>query len=884
MTRHVYDWNRYWVPRDGAFSFDEDGFLLAPSTDRAWRRVQRTDAVEFSEIADKRCLVLLGEPGIGKTFALKRAKRQTSFLLNLGSYGSEERLINDLFRSDEFRNWAKHGGDFEVFIDSFDECLLRLDNVAAVLSEQVRRLSTTNGLSLRIASRTAEWRVGLEEAMRELWGDQNVGVYELAPLTREQVRIALDAEEIDEKAFLREIVEREVVPFAIKPLTLALLVKIWRKSGGSLPPTQVDIYEQGCLELCSESNPERNTPRLRRLLTPKQRLAIAGHIAAATIFCKRSAIFTGSRPTDTVETDVTPSDLVQSEVNLGQTTLTVTIENLREAFDTGLFTARGPDRLGWAHQTYGEFLAARYLEQQNVSTRQVLSLIQHPADEEKRLIPQLQETGAWIASNRPDVFREILRVEPDLLLRSDVATADDVIKRDLVDALLAAVSRVDFRADWWKLRSRYGKLDYSGLSKQLAKKFSSPRVTNDAKIEAAKMVEACDVRKLLPTLLRIALDPRRDIHLREVAADVVNRLGDIHLKHKLKPLAVGRIGADIHDNLRGIALHACWPDTLTSRELFRTLTPPADQLSHYDSFIRYKLVDGLEAKDLPNALKWAEEQPRFRQFGRLSEVVHKIMQRASSHLGNAKIRRPFIAALLSRLRCHDFVTGAPSKELNAVLDANPDLRQKCIDVALQLFTKPADDALLLTRWGLNLVQRHDLPWLISRLLRETLSAEREKLAYLIRFTFYPDSVERIEMVVDAANQCRELRNVLDVWLETIELDSDKGRKLKADWDQEQEWKRIAAEQQKQPPPVDPPPEQRVRNLLDRVETGDFEAWWQICLWLGLDEERQSLDDHSIEVRKLPGWQKVSEVDKERIIAAADNYLRKYKGDARIWFC
>ena len=144
------------------------------------------------------------------------------------------------------------------------------------------------------------------------------------------------------------------------------------------------------------------------------------------------------------------------------------------------------------------------------------------------------------------------------------------------------------------------------------------------------------------------------------------------------------------------------------------------------------------------------------------------MQRASSHLGNAKIRRPFIAALLSRLRCHDFVTGAPSKELNAVLDANPDLRQKCIDVALQLFTKPADDALLLTRWGLNLVQRHDLPWLISRLLRETLSAEREKLAYLIRFTFYPDSVERIEMVVDAANQCRELRNVLDVWLETIE--------------------------------------------------------------------------------------------------------------------
>src|SRR5207249_10312522 len=109
-------------------------------------------------------------------------------------------------------------------------------------------------------------------------------------------------------------------------------------------------------------------------LTPKQRLAIAGHIAPATIFCKCSAIFTGSRPTDTVETDVTPSDLVQSEVNLGQTTLTVTIENSRLAFDTGLLTARGPERLGWAHQTYGEFHAAQYRKQHNGSTRQVLSL------------------------------------------------------------------------------------------------------------------------------------------------------------------------------------------------------------------------------------------------------------------------------------------------------------------------------------------------------------------------------------------------------------------------------------------------------------------------------------------------------------------------------
>jgi hypothetical protein len=787
MPRLIYDWERYWVPRDGAFSFDDEGFLLAPSNDPAWRKVQRTDAVEFTEIDNKPCLVLLGEPGIGKTFALERLKSApNSVLLNLGAYGSEERLISDLFRGNEFRNWSEHGGQLRLFADSFDECLLRLDNLAALLSTELRRLPTTNGLSFRITSRTAEWRLSLEEAMRQVWGNANVGVYELAPLTREQVAVAVEAEGIDPKAFIHEVIEREVVAFAIKPLTLALLMRIWSKRGGSLPPTQAEIYQQGCLELCSEPNPERDTPQLRRQLTPEQRLAIAGHIAAGTMFCKRSAIYTGTRSTQAVETDLTISELSQSEVNIGQTTLAVSAQNLREAFDTGLFTARGPDRLGWAHQTYGEFLAARYLEQQNVSTPQILDLIQHPADQEKRLIPQLQETAAWIASNRVDVFQQIIKSEPEVLLRSDVGTADDRAKQALVDALLTVVSRVDFRGDWWKLRNRYRKLNYSGLGKHLARRLRDPHINNDAKIEIAKMVEACNLRKLLPALAHIAIDPRKDTHVRQIAADVVNRLGDLRLKRKLKSLALGRRGADRHDAVRGIALYACWPGIITARELFATLKPPDHQLSHYNLFISNRLVDGLTEKDLPVALKWAEKQPKFRQFGGFGELIQKIMQRAATHLHKPKVLRAFIAALLSRLRLHDYATGAPSQTLNTLLGSDTNFRRKCIGIALELFGDPSADALLITRWGITFVLADDLPWLVACLLRERSGTKREKLAHVIRFVFYPDDAERIEIVLKAANRCPELRDVVDLWLEPIELDSDKGKKLKADWDQEQE--------------------------------------------------------------------------------------------------
>src|SRR5215475_2417415 len=160
MARRIYDWNRYWIPRDGAFSFDDEGFLFSPLQESALWRLQRTDAVEFGAIDTKPCLVLLGEPGIGKTFALEREKSApNSLFLNLGAYGNEQRLIDDVFRCNQFRNWSDNGGELRLFLDSFDECLLRLDNLAALLADQLLHLTTVKGLFVRITSRTAEWRV-----------------------------------------------------------------------------------------------------------------------------------------------------------------------------------------------------------------------------------------------------------------------------------------------------------------------------------------------------------------------------------------------------------------------------------------------------------------------------------------------------------------------------------------------------------------------------------------------------------------------------------------------------------------------------------------------------------------------------------------------------
>jgi hypothetical protein len=112
VDRKVYNWERYWVPRDGAFSFDYDGFLLPPPDNVRSRSTSRTGALKFEEIDSKPCLVLLGEPGIGKTFAVNaQVARRSSLHLNLGSYGNEQRLIDDSFGSAQFLSWVRNGSE-----------------------------------------------------------------------------------------------------------------------------------------------------------------------------------------------------------------------------------------------------------------------------------------------------------------------------------------------------------------------------------------------------------------------------------------------------------------------------------------------------------------------------------------------------------------------------------------------------------------------------------------------------------------------------------------------------------------------------------------------------------------------------------------------------
>ena len=82
---------------------------------------------------------------------------------------------------------------------------------------------------MRIACRTADWPLGLEGGLRELWGNESVEVYELAPLRRRDVAEAARAIGLDPDSFLVEVDRKEAVPLAIKPVTLEFLLNTFHR-------------------------------------------------------------------------------------------------------------------------------------------------------------------------------------------------------------------------------------------------------------------------------------------------------------------------------------------------------------------------------------------------------------------------------------------------------------------------------------------------------------------------------------------------------------------------------------------------------------------------------------------------------------------------------
>lgn len=865
MSEKKYNWTRFWSPREAKISVNRYGALEDPLA--PYGELLNPSSKTLESLAEVRCLALLGEPGLGKSVEMSQhlnfSRTDSSAIVldfQLRDYQTDFKLCADIFESPKLRNWLESDQKLFLFLDSLDEGLLTIETLATLLIRELTKLPRER-LYLRIASRTAEWPKILEEGLRKHWGAEDFRAFELSPLREKDIREAALSEGVDSDKFFHELMNKQAGPLAIKPVTLKFLISSFLKFG-ELPDSQVELYAKGCEFLCEESNPSRIASRRVGPLSIRRRFQVAQRIAAISIFSNKSAIWTGLQ-SETPYGDITVADLVPSCESIGPESFPVEEAEVREVLGTGLFNSRGSQRMGWAHQTYAEFLAASYLTDHNVSLEQKLSII---CCDGGRVIPQLYETAAWLASMDHSVFKELMTTDPALMLRSDVAGVDDSQRAALVDALLNSANNEEWSDTDWSLSQNYSKLDHPTLSDQLRpfigdrlKSFLARRIATD-------VAEACVVSSLQDDLVHLVLDANENIDLRVNAAYAVARTGTVDSKAKLRPLALGKAGDDPDEQLKGCGLQAIWPESISNSELFAILTWPKRNnfFGSYRSFIG-SLERNVDSLDLTEALHWlASSDTNLDHLGPFHALGGAILRRAWESFDVPEIRIALSNLMISSPRK---LRGYEKGRITL-----PDEQRR---VALKMLISKFAEAdgggrLYYLVHESRLVNSSDVQWLIDQIESEDVESVRKFLAELLERVFDFRNTADYEIIISASAKIPILAYSFRNILQPVHIGSLQAEAARKSYS---EWYGLDSEKSEAPSPITPTPGERVRQAIDRFESGDPDGWWHLNFELRLNENGEyNRDEVESDLTNQPGWKAATGGLKAEILECAKRFL------------
>jgi predicted NACHT family NTPase len=883
-TKQDYGWTRFWCPRSSQINLGDRGYLTDPESE--YGKYANPELVGLEAIAEVPCLILLGEPGIGKSQELFNLKCFTENNLDNGhkvlevNLRSCTNLKEDIFKDEQFIAWESGTHRLYLFLDSLDEGLLQIKNIATQLVDTFAKEQYRDKLSrlyIRIACRTAVFPNILEERLKELWEENNVGIYELAPLRRVDIQVSVTAHGLDAEAFLNEVERKSVVPFAIKPITLKFLLNTFQKNNGQFPPDQklADLYLDGCRSLCEEQNKSRRGAKQIGKLDVTQRLIVAARIAAVTVFANRFAVWIDPDLGNVPKEDVLLEDLCPGDEIANERRFQVTRDAIEEVLDTGLFSSRGSGRMGWAHQTYAEFLASWYLKQRKIELSQILTLIIHP---DQRVVPQLQETAAWLASILPEVFQEVMKTDPDILLQSDISTIDNDNKAKLVKAFLQLHDDKKLAYSYFHIL-RYKNLDYPELTEQLQPYICKSTKSTWTRYAAIDIAKACQAKDVQSSLIEVVLDPKQDYQLRVHAISAISKFCDEDTKLRLKPLATNDIEYDPDDDLKGYALQAAYPTQISPEEVIKSLKSPNRQSfgGSYQRFLVETFAEHLQPNDLLVALRWVEEQPGVRDLHYpFDKLCDSILLKAWEYIEDSTVLSAFARVVLNRIEMSSAIIQSDYSEFKQQISEDQNKRRQLIDAVVSIMPDSEQNiwvSLCDSEYNQLTLQETDFLWLFEKLEAASERRIQEIYANLIHQQFMQaggNDADSASTIIEFGSHNSILREKFS--LEPIELSSQRAKEGQASYKESQRF--LENLSRRNPKPLlEPPPKQRVIAVLEKIEAEQPELWWQLATEMSLkptSSHYHFCDKPDLTV--FPGWIEAEVDTRERIIETAKVYL------------
>ncbi|MEW2507923.1 hypothetical protein AB0878_46420 [Amycolatopsis sp. NPDC047767] len=581
---------------DPPFELDDDGFLPDPTADEPLRMgagmVRPEDAV-----VGRGALVLLGEPGAGKTttFARLTDADRSAGEPEPGSPGTVWITGSELGDSSSFNEvLGEHlaalplAGAAEPLTATLTIVLDQLDEAANLfrLPARLKRAlndKDTRALRFLIACRTADYPEGLTRVLEQALGA--CVVVDLAPLTRDDVATLAAGTDVDATAFVAAVVRAGVGTLANTPLTLKVLLAAFRQEADALSRTPRELFEAGVTQLVDEHDRGRAIKPFATT-TVEERLVIAGRIATRMLLCGQRTIWCGEAA------QAGPEDITEGMLARGREIAAGSFEvsplAVGETLRTALFSRSGTNRVAFAHSSFAAFLAARYLTARSSADPDAqrgitgIFLVAAP-DEETASIPiHLRETAAWMLAHIPGEHLWLATADPEGLIAHGAYITDFATRAAMVDGLLRRAGEVELSERSW--HRTWWRLTHPGLAGQLTAVLTSVLTTGSEEWQdfaaaslAIRFALDGEVAEVTELLLKVAEAPKLAPALRNRAIKASMAINPTmaapRLRSLLASLAPGTNADDDSEELVGTILSELWPEHLDLADVLPHLRP-----------------------------------------------------------------------------------------------------------------------------------------------------------------------------------------------------------------------------------------------------------------------------------------------------------------------
>ena len=604
-----------------------------------WEHISHYATLDWQELLSHRLVVVLGEPGSGKSEELRsqQRRRPDSFFLRLEQLVTEDiRTILSDEELDRFERWRKSTGTALFLLDSVDESKLkRDDDFIAALDRLGRALGSARfRAQLVVSSRISEWRPQTDrEAIRERFvappekpeaTPEDILVTTILPLTPNQVRIYAQSKGVlDAEKFLEALSKHNAWPFAGRPLDVASLYGYWKENRELSGLTALTEYMVRKL-LAEVSNKERSDP-----LTPERARVGAEYLAAAAVLCKNlkfavpdDAHLSGQRH---IATDlVLPSDWTSRE--------------RRALLDRALFDSESRGALSFHHRSHVEYLAASWLErlmEHNCPFESLRELLFAQSNGVITLRASVRPVAAWLMKPDASAWRGrlgtlLLETAPEVHLQWGDPAALSIHYRKRV---LAAIIQ--------KYRSReyipievdpesLARIADSELAGDISNYLADHGIVDSLKARLLMIVMEGKLAECVESVITLFLDSTTSEDIRRYAVLTIRDAGTA--AHKMKLAGSYQLVANLDNRTLGYLFETLFPTSISVDDAIKLLqraTPIVRYEIEFINSVKSKLAHSLdstnampfmkgivamlalepvsERRDVPERYRWASD-------------------------------------------------------------------------------------------------------------------------------------------------------------------------------------------------------------------------------------------------------------------------------------